>query len=484
MEETGTGQAFIALIHQALRAYHCDDNLARLAQLVELAAAQAQPCDPLGRSVAAAVRGMIDAGLERLAQVDREAADLLTRRFIKGEPMAEIARSSSYSESFLYKHQRQAIAALAQIIWQAGEEARGKVALSAAQEAALATLPPRTFSRLFGATETLAKLKGFLAAQDGCWLVAVDGMGGMGKTALARAAVEELVCAGRFTQAIWLTARQAHFAWGHIQVDAVRPALAWPDLLAELRRALGLPPAAHDDALPEIRAALSRQPSVVVLDNLETAADIAAVVDGLARLVRPAKVLLTTRQRVAAHEGVTALTLAALSREDALAFIHHHAGERNVPAVLNASLADLVRIADVTGGSPLAIKLVVGQMHSRPLATVLADLTAARAGARDFFNFIFRYAWDRLSPAAQRLLLHMPLLDARGTGAEELAIVSDVAMDGEFWDALDELVNCSLLNVGCAGGRLLYNIHRLTEFFILSDLVSLPGSAVNGPPVV
>jgi hypothetical protein len=65
----------------------------------------------------------------------------------------------------------------------------------------------------------------------------------------------------------------------------------------------------------------------------------------------------------------------------------------------------------------------------------------------------------------------MPLLDARGAAAEELAIVSGVATDATFWSAVEELVTCSLLNAGYAGGRLLYSIHRLTENFILSDLV-------------
>jgi hypothetical protein len=65
----------------------------------------------------------------------------------------------------------------------------------------------------------------------------------------------------------------------------------------------------------------------------------------------------------------------------------------------------------------------------------------------------------------------MPLLDARGAAGEELAIVSGVAANATFWSAVEELVTCSLLNAGCASDRLLYSIHRLTEYFILSDLV-------------
>jgi hypothetical protein len=65
----------------------------------------------------------------------------------------------------------------------------------------------------------------------------------------------------------------------------------------------------------------------------------------------------------------------------------------------------------------------------------------------------------------------MPLLDARGAGWEELAAISQVASDDEFRRAAEELVTYSLLNVGVTGDRTLYSIHRLTESFILSDLV-------------
>jgi len=149
----------------------------------------------------------------------------------------------------------------------------------------------------------------------------------------------------------------------------------------------------------------------------------------------------------------------------------YHAEERNIPAIRAASPAELQRMIHVTDGSPLAIKLVIGQLAFLPLAQVLDDLAAVRPGTHDFYRFLFRYSWERLSEPAQHLLLHMPLLDARGTTWDDLAAVSGVALNGYFRGALEELVNVSLLNAGYAQGGLLYSIHRLTEYFILSDLV-------------
>jgi hypothetical protein len=473
MDSTGTGQAFTALIHQALRAYHRDEELARLQPLCELAIVRAEHARHPERGVSGAIRAVLDAGLERLAQADRPAAALLMQRFVEGEQMMQVARALGYSETLLYRKQRDALTALAQTIWQAEEQARRASALTQAQAAALAGLPPRSFSRLFGVSEPLTSLCGFLAVQDACPLVAVDGMGGIGKTALAHAAVEELVAAGRFARVLWVTARQQIFAWGRIQ-QLDRPVLTCEELREELYRALGLgSPLQQSEAQAERRLheELGRQPTVIVLDNLETAADVRELVAVLDRLARPTKMLLTTRQRVSAYENVASLTLRELSREDALAFIHYHAAERNTLAVLGAPVSAWERIVALTDGNPLAIKLVIGQAHMRPLPVVLDDLAAARADATDLYRFIFRYSWEQLSSAARRLLLHMPLLDARGAGWEELAAISQVASDEEFRRAAEELVTYSLLNVGVTGDRTLYSIHRLTESFILSDLV-------------
>ena len=125
----------------------------------------------------------------------------------------------------------------------------------------------------------------------------------------------------------------------------------------------------------------------------------------------------------------------------------------------------------MTGGNPLAIKLVAGQATMLPLPQVLADLAAARTGAREFYRYIFLYSWQQLTDTAQRLLLHMPILDVRGATYEDLLAVTDSPDDVTTRAALKQLVDFSLVNVGFAQGELLYSIHRLTERFIVTDLV-------------
>lgn len=471
MTATGPDDRFVARIHQALVAYHADDALA--AALGDLATVRARLARQPARGLAAAARAILDDGLERLAETAPKQAELLAGRFVAGKTAQATAHALNFSERAFYTRQKQAVAALAGVIWAAEEALRCARPLSEAQRSALAGLPPPTFSKLFGVDEKAAQLRGFLRARGAHWLVALDGMGGMGKTALARAVAEDLVREARFNRVAWITAQQQAFAWGHLQ-ERTGPALTYAALLTELARVLAVEiGSAQPQAEQErhLAAALAAEPTLVVVDNLETVADVRALVEGLDRLARPAKILLTTRHRVTVYEQVTSLTLCELGAEDALAFIQYHAAERNLAAVVAASPADLQRIVQVTDGSPLAIKLVVGQLAALPLAQVLADLIAARPATHDFYRFIFRYSWERLSAPAQHLLLHMPLLDTRGAAWEDLAAVSGVALNGRFRDALEESVTVSLLNAGYVRGRLVYSIHRLTEFFILSDLV-------------
>jgi hypothetical protein len=209
---TGTGQAFTTLIHRALRAYGRDDELARVARLTELPSLQARLRTQPAPEVGPALRAVLDAGLARLGEVAPQAADLLRRRFVQAATVAEVALALNYAERTVYLRQEEALTGLAQIIWDMDAAAQTRPVLNDVQQAALVALPPPSYSRLFGVSELLARLKKFLRADQACWLVSLEGTGGIGKTALAHAVVEALVREGSFQRALWVTARQQFFA--------------------------------------------------------------------------------------------------------------------------------------------------------------------------------------------------------------------------------------------------------------------------------
>lgn len=471
--ETRRATKFIAVVRDALRHYHDDEVLAglRWPTNLQLITPVSNTASPVGQ--AAAIRGALNVGLDQLTPTDPQGVDLLRRHYIHKETIASLSHSFNYADRTIFLRLRHTTHALAYLLLEIEEKLNSQAVRDEHVRCILANLPSPTFTRLFGVEHLSAQLQAFLIDRDRYWLTALEGMGGTGKTALACAAVETLVYDGHCNRVVWITAQQQAFGWGYLHPPSL-PALTYPTFLDELARGLGLA-ARLDLNMPEqeqrLRQALASTPTVLVVDNLETAADIEALTEGLHRLARPTKVLLTTRHRVSVYDQITPLLLAALPPADALAFLHYHGEERQVSALRQASQSDLARIVTVTGGNPLAIKLVVGQLLTLPLAQVLDDVLQTRAQAQELYTFLFRYSWERLSEPAQYLLLHMPLLDSRGATWEDLAAVSGVTLNGHFRNALQELVNTSLLNAGPVRGDLVYSVHPLTEHFILSNLV-------------
>ena len=195
MPDTVPDDRFTDRIHQALIAYHADDALATV--LGELCVVRARPAHELRRGLAAAARAVLDDGLERLAETAPKSAELLVERFIRGKTArARGLRAQLFGTGLLHPAKAGGRRAGA-IIWAAEQALRCAEPLSPAQRAALDSLPPPTFSRLFGVAGRGAA-ESVPGRADAAWLVALDGLGGMGKTALARAAAEELVSRGPF----------------------------------------------------------------------------------------------------------------------------------------------------------------------------------------------------------------------------------------------------------------------------------------------
>jgi tetratricopeptide (TPR) repeat protein len=94
-------------------------------------------------------------------------------------------------------------------------------------------LPPATYTRLFGVDATLDALVAALTDRQHAWLVVIDGLGGSGKTALAREAVLRAYESSVLDCVIWQTAQQQAFTGGEIQTEGAATSPAEPVLTVD-----------------------------------------------------------------------------------------------------------------------------------------------------------------------------------------------------------------------------------------------------------
>lgn len=333
----------------------------------------------------------------------------------------------------------------------------------------LALLPEQ---RLFGVSQTQDQVRRALEQPDAPWLIALDGIGGIGKTSLAGALVRELAATGRFFEVAWVSAKQEEFSPGSGIVSTRRPALDPGVLTNSLLEQVG-DLFLLNRPLPErqagLAALLKKQPYLVVIDNLETLADYQSIIPLLRQCANPTKFLLTTRHALHAYEDVYCLSLPELSRDDVLALLIHEAQVRGLTALAEASPAQLDSIYQVVGGNPLALKLVLGQIRTLPLAQVLESLRLAQGKkVDDLYTYIYWQAWNALDEAGRQTLLVMPL--AQNGTLEQLAALSDLDQPS-LTQSLEHLAALSLLDISANLEQPRYRIHRLTETFLLHEVI-------------
>jgi DNA-binding SARP family transcriptional activator len=292
---------------------------------------------------------------------------------------------------------------------------------------------------------------------SGHQVVVVDGMAGVGKTALVVHAVHRL--GERFPDA-------RIFVDLHGFTPGREPVTAHA-ALQHLLQAVGVPssriPGDLDQRVLAWRAEMARRRAIVVLDNAASAEQVRPLLVGA-----PGSLTLVTSRLRLMVDGAAAMSLDVLSADDATALVTGVVGQR--AAAEPEAVAALV---ETCGRLPLALRIAAARLVSRPKWTV-ADLVERlrehrrtlpelTAGDRNVVaSFLLSY--DQLTVAQQRmftLLGGLPGPDADAHGAAALADVS-------FHDArdlLEDLLDHHLL-VQHVRGR--YTFHDLVREFARS----------------
>jgi hypothetical protein len=408
------------------------------------------------------VRSLFQQALDKMKADYPDLYNLLHERFWEGRTMQELANDQGRSSSGLYAMQSQALRQLSKILSEM--EAEAETHRAEAVNYRCRNLPPCPYQRLFGFEDSLSRLEQWLDDPQGPQIISIEGLGGLGKTALAHAAVREALASGPWADLAWVsTVDKPFYLW---EAPDTPPPLNPDRIIEQIAEQLNLPEETINLPPKErrgaVKATLSAKPYLVVLEDLEPEHRPKDFLPNLITPTGPTRFILTSRQRLPMLPGCGNLFLHELTRDASFAIMRYEALDRK----LRISDEDMDRVYALVGGNPMALKLIIGQAVSLPLHRVLENLLPATKGtpAGNILQQIYRHSWKLLLPSARQVLFAMERFSPNGTSYEDLLTATDLSKK-DLDSALRQLVTHSLVVYNPAPLDQ-YTIHRLTYLFL------------------
>lgn len=308
----------------------------------------------------------------------------------------------------------------------------------------------------------------FAGIRSGYGVIALEGLGGMGKTTVALhcawqladcdAAEMAALVGHSFDAIIWIDDRSGAIRVNQI-LDTVAEVIDYPFI-----RSLG-----PDAKLTAVLEHLADHRCLLVLDGLDDLDDQEVLrFAGNAAATGSAVVVTSRRDHVS---DAWKVEVGKLPSEQAATVMLDEARRvaAPIPEARDFAIDDIVT---ASGGNPLAIKLAVGRLRSgSPVEEIVRDLS--EAAQTDLFGNIFDRNWTELAhdDGARNALMAIAVHDS------ECAVNSIAAAVGKPVDAvveaLERLRSACLVETTFDG----IGIHRLTRAFVRRKMAGEPASS-------
>ncbi len=437
-----------------------DDDVGPLAEL-RLWQAYLEPANAPDPAQTPAQRLIADA-MTQLATVNPADYDLLKARFWHGDPHQKVAARLHISVGYLARKQRAAIARLAAIILRMEADI-----LDQDYHRLTATFADLPAEGLFGLETSSAALAKRLKGDTTTREHAVVGLGGIGKTTLALMAAHHTLRTGSFTAAHFLKLEEA--ADHHLDPHQLW-LISMHRLLEQLAPGTGNQP---ESVLQQTLRERLREKRLILIDNLEAIDHIDYLLAQLHALNSQSIILITSRAQPSPGHSAHVFVVRELAFEPAQALLRHLMREIGVPGHEQFTESDFRTLFDLTGGHPLALKLVAGLLLHLSPADVYRQLQHGRVGGMSaLYQRVYQRLWEMLGENARLLLVTTLAATRTSASIQQLQELSDLS-PVEFDTALLELQQRSLLEShgGLRQNKRRYSVHRLTETFIRSEVL-------------
>ena len=336
---------------------------------------------------------------------------------------------------------------------------------------------PRYNDVFVGRKQEIARCLEALSPEERGWGVAIDGIGGMGKTALALEVAHLARQQALFDAYLFVSAKTTRLSIQGVRQETL--ALSSLDSFCrEFAKGLGHADIVKmNDATERRRAlldALRGRCILLIWDNLETlnTEERDMIAEFLRKLPTPNKAIITSRRRTG--ESAVTIRLDRLLETEALELMQ--AKGRSHPRLaqeLNATKPEiLTALYEASGGNPLALDWTLGQVAHKgySISDALERLRNA-AKSPDLYGFLFADAAETLSKNDRTVLSALAVFL---TPAKTTALVDATDLvKTEIQVSLERLVTLSLVN-DLDGER--FGLHSLTRTYILA--------AVNGTDTI
>lgn len=458
-------EELLQVIRQELKNYHLYDeephpSIMSFRAIKSQLETQSQPNALFAKRLA--LNTVLHQTLDETHKESKDSATLLRKRFLEKETIPAVSEFFHISQATVSRWTDRAVDIATAKFIQIEEEAN-----ESWYNRLTAHLPSQRYDRMVGVDGLRDRLVTRLVDPKGPGVIALSGIGGIGKSSMADFVIRKALRSGNFQQVAWVEFRPEQIELFLTNNDVKD---CFVSLLADavVPNTKSHPIEKRKERLTD---RLKSEAYLIVIDNLEDQHETDAIIQCLHGVVHPSRFIVTTRAQPARTTCHVA-SLTELTRNDSLSMMQYYLESTGQTQIGKVDEETLDKIFRIVGGNPLALKITAGLMQWMPLDNILTDLEKGRGDASLIYQTIFWHTWETLSADSQLLLQAMALSGAVVDVSSQTMQEASGLADQQFWQAVNELLLRSMLEVRGSLDNRRYGMHRLTETFIKTEITN------------